>query len=76
MDMKRIGLVIENARGKYMCDKCNDTGYIYFGDETFTGQEQVKCICKCCENQKSGDKKNVISRCNNSKWTNKTKKLG
>jgi hypothetical protein len=64
MDMKRIGLVIENARGKYMCDKCNDTGYIYFGDETFTGQEQIKCECK---NTKLEDNKNVVFRDNDIK---------
>ena len=68
MDTKRTGLVIKNARGKYMCDKCNDTGYIYYGSDTFTGQEQVKCICKCCENKKSGDKKNVIFRNDSDKW--------
>ena len=66
--MKRIGLVIENARGKYMCDKCNDTGYIYFGDETFTGQEQITCDCKCCKNKKSGDKKNVSTGHDSNKW--------
>jgi hypothetical protein len=40
-----------------MCDKCNDKGYIYYGSDTFTGQEQIVCECK---NTKIEDNKNVI----------------
>jgi hypothetical protein len=43
-----------------MCDKCNDTGYIYFGDETFTGQEQIACDCKCCKNIELEDNKMLV----------------
>jgi hypothetical protein len=51
-----------------MCDKCNDKGYIYFGDETFTGQEQIVCECK---KLKSGDKENVIFRNDSDKRNDK-----
>ena len=57
---------------KYKCQYCQDTGYIYFGDETYY---QEKIICDCQKKKlKSGDNKNVISRCNNSEWNGKNKR--
>ena len=55
-----------------MCKKCNDTGYIYFGSDTFTGTEKVKCNCKCCKNKNTKEEnKDAISRCNNYKRNGK-----
>jgi hypothetical protein len=51
-----------------MCDKCNDTGYIYYGSDTFTGQEQIVCECK---NTKIEDNKNVSARHDSNKWNGK-----
>ena len=54
---------------KYKCQYCQDTGYIYFGDETYY---QEKIICDCQKKKlKLGDNKNVISRRNNSEWNGK-----
>ena len=51
---------------KYKCQYCQDTGYIYFGDETYY---QEKIICDCQKKKlKSGDNKNVIFGDRSKKW--------
>ena len=44
-----------------MCQKCQNTGMIVFGPETWAGQESIKCGCKCCQDIKS-KKIDIISK--------------